>query len=30
MLDRGFCIDALNEALEKYGCPDIFNTDGRQ
>ena len=27
MLDRGFCVDALNEALEKYGCPDIFNTD---
>jgi len=26
-LDRGFCIDALNEALEKYGKPEIFNTD---
>ena len=26
-LDRGFCIDALNEALEKYGRPEIFNTD---
>jgi len=24
-LDRGFCIEALNEALEKYRRPDIFN-----
>ncbi len=22
-----FCIEALEEALEKYGAPDIFNTD---
>ena len=22
-----FCIEALEEALEKYGPPDIFNTD---
>ena len=29
-LDRGFCIEALNEALERYGRPEIFNTDGRQ
>ncbi|MBN4054303.1 IS3 family transposase [Nitrospira defluvii] len=27
MLDRGFCIEALNEALEKHGRPEIFNTD---
>ena len=26
-LQTDFCIDALNEALEKYGKPDIFNTD---
>jgi len=26
-LDRGFCIDALKEALSKYGRPEIFNTD---
>ena len=26
-LDRGFCIEALNEALEKHGKPEIFNTD---
>ena len=26
-LDSAFCIDALEEAIEKYGCPDIFNTD---
>ena len=26
-LDRRFCIEALNEALEKYGRPEIFNTD---
>ncbi len=25
-LDTYFCIEALEEALEK-GCPDIFNTD---
>ena len=22
-----FCVDALEEALERYGAPDIFNTD---
>jgi len=27
MLDTGFCLEALREALEKHGCPDIFNTD---
>ncbi len=26
-LERRFCIDALNEALEKHGQPEIFNTD---
>lgn len=26
-MDTTFCIDALNEALAKYGSPDIFNTD---
>jgi len=26
-LDNSFCIDALNEALAKYGKPEIFNTD---
>lgn len=26
-LDRRFCIEALNEALEKHGQPEIFNTD---
>jgi len=26
-LDVSFCIEALEEALTKYGTPDIFNTD---
>ena len=26
-LDNSFCIDALNEAISKYGRPEIFNTD---
>ena len=26
-LSNSFCIDALNEALIKYGNPEIFNTD---
>ena len=26
-LDADFCIDALKEAIENYGCPEIFNTD---
>ena len=26
-LDSSFCIEALEEAIVKYGCPDIFNTD---
>jgi putative transposase len=26
-LEASFCIDAVEEALAKYGCPQIFNTD---
>jgi putative transposase len=26
-MDVSFCIDALNEAVERYGPPEIFNTD---
>jgi putative transposase len=26
-LDTRFCVDALEEALERFGQPDIFNTD---
>ena len=26
-LDADFCIEALKDAIEKYGQPDIFNTD---
>ena len=26
-LDAEFCVEALKEALERYGKPDIFNTD---
>jgi putative transposase len=26
-LDTAFCLDALEEALSKYGKPEIFNTD---
>lgn len=26
-LDSSFCIDAVEEAIHKYGCPEIFNTD---
>ena len=26
-LDVGFCVEALNEALGRWGRPDIFNTD---
>ena len=26
-MDVSFCIDALEEALHKYGAPEIFNTD---
>ena len=26
-MDTQFCLDALNEALEQYGKPEIFNSD---
>jgi len=26
-LDTDFCIDALEEALQRFGTPEIFNTD---
>jgi putative transposase len=26
-LDSAFCVDALEEAIARYGCPEIFNTD---
>ena len=26
-LDASFCVDALEEALEAFGAPEIFNTD---
>jgi putative transposase len=26
-LDASFCSEALKEAIARYGCPDIFNTD---
>lgn len=26
-MDARFCVEALNEALERYGRPEIFNTD---
>jgi putative transposase len=26
-LDARFCVEALNEALDRYGRPEIFNTD---
>ncbi len=26
-MDTAFCIEAVEEALERYGAPDIFNTD---
>jgi putative transposase len=26
-LDVSFCVDALEEAIEAYGTPEIFNTD---
>ena len=25
--DSSFCVDALEEAIAKYDCPEIFNTD---
>ncbi len=26
-LDTSFCLDALDEAIELFGCPEIFNSD---
>ena len=26
-MDTCFCVEALEEAIETYGCPEIFNTD---
>jgi putative transposase len=26
-MDVAFCVDALREALARFGCPEIFNTD---
>ena len=26
-MDTGFCVEALREALDRYGSPDIFNAD---
>jgi len=26
-MDTGFCVEALQEALDRYGSPEIFNTD---
>lgn len=26
-MDAGFCVEALKEALARYGAPEIFNTD---
>jgi putative transposase len=28
-LEAAFCIEALEEALARYGCPEIFNTDSQ-
>lgn len=26
-MDTSFCIETLEEAIEKYGCPEVFNSD---
>jgi len=26
-MEADFCVEALQEAIDKYGCPSIFNTD---
>ena len=26
-MDASFCVEALKEALDRYGSPEIFNTD---
>jgi len=25
-MDSSFCVDALNEAIDHYGAPEIFNS----
>ncbi len=27
VMDTDFCLEALNEAIDRYGVPEIFNTD---
>lgn len=29
-LEAGFCVDALNEAIHKFGPPDKMNTDSHR
>jgi putative transposase len=29
-MEASFCIDAVEEALAKHGCPQIFNTDSQR
>ena len=26
-MDVAFCVEAVQEALARFGCPEIFNTD---
>ena len=28
-LEADFCIEAVEEAIARYGCPEIFNTDSQ-
>jgi hypothetical protein len=28
-MDADFCVDALQDALARYGKPEIFNTDSK-
>jgi putative transposase len=28
-LEAGFCVEALNEAIHKFGPPEIMNTDSK-
>ncbi len=29
-LDSSFCVGALEDAIARYGCPEIFNTDPKE
>ena len=29
-LEAAFCIEAVEEAIARYGCPEIFNTDSQK